>query len=171
MRSVGALLFAVVPGMLLATATPSSALSQAVVAETEDMIRRADVVVVGTVTDVRSEWSADRTRILSRVTINVDEHIKGDASEQSVVLTVPGGEVDGVGELYSHSASFKTSEQVVVFAARDRKGQLRVVDGDAGKANVRKEERTGRRFLSDNEPLETYTARLRHIVQSQATHR
>jgi len=168
MRSVSVNIFVLLAGIIPAIISPSNALSQSARAATEDLAQRADVVVVGKVTEVKSKWTADRSRIYTNVTVLVNEHIKGDASRQSVVIATPGGEVDGVGEVYSHTARFKTDEQVVVFAAVDQQGQLRVVGGDEGKLIVKRDEMTGLQTVSDREPLGVFTTRLRTIVQAQS---
>jgi hypothetical protein len=102
------------------------------------------------------------------VTVAIDEHIKGDASQRSIVITTPGGEVDGVGEVYSHSAHFKKEEQVVVFATTDREGALRVVGGEGGKLLVSTDQRTGLRTVANREPLSVFTSRLRKVVEAQS---
>ena len=168
MRSVSVILFALFAGIVPAIVSPSNALSQSAMAATEDLAQRADVVVVGKVTEVRSEWSADRSRIYSHVTVLVDEHIKGVESQQSVVIATLGGEIDGVGEVYGHTARFKTDEQVVVFAAADRQGRLRVVGGDEGKLTVTKDELTGLQMVADRELLTAFKSRLKSVVQTQS---
>ena len=165
MRSVSLILFA---GVVSAIVSPSNALSQPAMAVTEDLAQRADVVVVGKVTEVRSEWSANRSRIYSNVTVLVDEYIKGDRSQRSIVIATLGGEVDGVGEVYSHTARFRTDEQVIVFAAMDERGELRVVGGDEGKLTVTKDKLTSLQVVADRELLTAYTSRLRGVVQAQS---
>jgi hypothetical protein len=167
MRSVSAILFALVAGIASAIVFPTKALSQSGGVAAEDLARSADVVVIGKVTEVRSEWSADRSRIYSKVTLRVDEHIKGDDPGEAVVVTTLGGEIDGLGEVYSHTARFKPDEQVVVFGAKDQRGELMVVGGDEGKLIVKRDETTGLQMVSDSEPLGVFAARLRRIVQAQ----
>lgn len=154
-------------GIAFTVTTSEVVYGQSAALSTEGLVQRADVIVVGKVTAMNSEWSSDRSRIFTRVTVSVDQHIKGATSVNSVTITVPGGEVDGIGEVYSHSARFKEDEEVVVFAARDRKGQLQVVGGDEGKTTVRKEAETGRQLVSDSESLERYTAKLKGVVKAQ----
>jgi hypothetical protein len=168
MRSVSVILFALFAGTISAIVSPSNALSQSGLAVTEDLTQRADVVVIGKVTEVRPEWSGDRSRIYSNVTVLVDEHIKGDKSQQSVVIATLGGEIDGLGEVYSHTARFKADEQVIVFAAADRQGLLRVVGGDEGKLTVTKDARTGMQMVGDRESLNAFTSRLKSVVQAQS---
>jgi hypothetical protein len=168
MRSVSVVLLPLFAEIVTAIVFPSLARSQSGAVTTDELTRSADVVVVGKVTDVKSEWSPDRSRIYSTVTLAVDQHIKGDESQQSVIISTLGGEVDGVGEVYSHTAKFKIDEQVIVFASKDRQGQLKVIGGDEGKLTVTKEEETGRMLVGGNEPLTIVTSHLKAVVQAQA---
>jgi hypothetical protein len=168
MRSVSVALFALFAGIVSAIVFSPNALSQSGKAAVEDLAQRADIVVIGKVTEVKSEWSADRSRIYSNVTVKVDEHIKGEDSPESVIIATPGGEIGGIGEVYSHTARFKADEQVVVFAATDRQGKLSVVGGDEGKLTVTKDELTGMQVVGDREPLQVFTSRLRSVVQAQS---
>ena len=170
MRSVSVILLALFAGIALAIVSPSIAVSQSGAAVTDELTRSADVVVVGKVTDVRSEWNRDRSRIYSTVTLAVNQNIKGDVSQRSITISTPGGEVDGVGEVYSHTAKFRMNEQVIVFAAKDRQGQLKVIGGDEGKMIVTKEEGTGQLLVGANESLTVVTSRLKAVVKAQAGH-
>jgi hypothetical protein len=167
MRSLPVNLRATLAGIALAMTCPATAPAQHEAVATEDLVRRADVVVVGRVTGVRSGWNSDRSRINSSVTVSVDQRIKGDQTGTTVVITTPGGEVGGVGEFYSHMPRFKADERVVVFAARDQGGQLSVVGADQGKVRVQRNEATGVEMVSEQEPLVVYAARLMSIVQAQ----
>lgn len=160
-------LLVLVIGLILGGAIPRIALCQSEAVNIEDLTRQADVIVVGEVTNVRSEWNSDKTRIYSRVTVLVSEHIKGDRPENSLTISTPGGEVDGIGEVYSHMARFKEDEQVIVFAAQDRQGRLHVIDGDKGKIMVRTNAETGQHLVSESEPLEVFTAKLKGVVRAQ----
>jgi hypothetical protein len=93
-----------------------------------DLSKRSDVVAVGKVASLKAEWTADKQRIQTRVTLSVDDYVKGNEGK-SMELVVPGGEVGAVGELYSHMPKFSQGEEVVVFAAKDKKGRFRVVSG------------------------------------------
>ena len=96
--------------------------SQSTTIQTEQLIRASDVIVVGRVGALKSEWNADKSRIQTVVKIQVGETIKGAVDGGSLTVVIPGGEVDGVGEWYSHSVRFKDSEDVVVFAKKDKQG-------------------------------------------------
>lgn len=134
---------------------------------TDELARRSDVVVVGKVSSMSSEWNNDKSRIFTRVTVSVDQYIKGDSGEHYVTVTTPGGEVDGVGELYSHSVRFVNDEEVVLFAVKDRQGGLRVAGGDQGKYTVKKSEETGRPMVSNDRTLEEFVTHIKTVIKAQ----
>lgn len=156
---------ALMPATVLSAILLSSAAGQTTPPGMEDMSRRADVVVVGKVNRVASEWNASRSRIVTRVTIAVDQYVKGSPAGGTMTLVVPGGEVDGVGEWYSHSPQFKENEDVLVFAEKDAGGILRVTAGNLGKFSLQTDEHTGRRALPNGLPLERLTNQIKDAAK------
>lgn len=146
---------------LLSAVFLSSAAAQTTPPGTEELSRRAEVVVVGTVNRVAAEWNASHTRILTRVTLAVDQVVKGSQTGGTMTLVVPGGEVGAVGEWYSHSPQFKENEDVLVFAEKDAHGMLRVTAGNQGKISLRRDGETGRRVLPNGLPLERMTSQIK----------
>jgi hypothetical protein len=138
-----------------------SARTQERALQTAELTRQADLVVVGRVADVRASWNHERTRIQTAVTVAVDQSLKGSAGGGSVTITTPGGEVDGVGEYYSHTARFTKDENVVVFARRSPDGNLRVTGGEQGKVAVRRDEATGARMVAGSVTLDAFIASVR----------
>jgi hypothetical protein len=132
----------------------------------EQLATRSGVIAAGRVTDIRSEWNADRTRIFTHVTLAVDTYLKGTTTGNTLEVVVPGGEVDDVGERYSHVPRFSQEEVVVVFAQADIHGTLRVTGGERGKISVRRDARTDRMMVGQGEVLEAFMARVRHAVKS-----
>ncbi len=128
---------------------------------TTELTRQADVVVVGRVADIRSSWNSDRTRIQTAVTVAVDRSLKGVSGGASVTILTPGGEIDGVGEYYSHTARFRKDEDVVVFARNVANGELRVTGGEQGKVAVRRDEVTGARMVAGGMTLDAFIAHVK----------
>jgi hypothetical protein len=128
---------------------------------TVELTRQADLVVVGKVADVRASWNRERTRIQTSVTVAIDQSLKGSVGGGSVTILSPGGEVDGVGEYYSHTARFTKNEDVVVFARRSSDGRLRVTGGEQGKVAVRRDEVTGARMVAGAMTLDAFIANVR----------
>lgn len=130
----------------------------------EELTARADVVAVGIVVSRNAEWSVDRKRIWTRVVVAVTEQIKGTPADE-LTLTVPGGEIGEAGEFYSHAARFTDNEEVVVFADRDVRGNLRVTAGEQGKLTVERNPATGVKVVGEHVLLDALKSRIRHAMQ------
>jgi hypothetical protein len=154
---------------LLFLVTTSAALAQERELSTEQLTTGSDVVVVGKVAGMKSAWTADKSRIVTTVSISVNEQLKGTASGSTLSIVVPGGEIDGVGELYSHSAKFHRDEEVVVFARKDKEGTLRVAGGSQGKLSVTRDAEKGQVRVVGQGTLQEFTASVRKAAQAQQT--
>lgn len=149
-------------GLFLLSAS-QNVLSQAKPASLEDLTRSSEVIAVGKVTGMRGEWDQNKTRIVTRVTVEVSEYLKGNAGTV-MTITAPGGEVDGVGEWYSHTARFKKDDHVVVFAEKDKKGNFRVARGEQGKLVIMKDPQTSIERVSTQTTLDDFKAQVKHAV-------
>jgi len=168
MRKVS-LLFRIALTAVVAFAIAPSGMvrSQSKTVTTAEMAQRADVVVVGRVSGLSSEWNENRTRITTKVAVAVDQYVKGGTPGNSLTLYVPGGEVDGVGEVYSHMPTFKTNENVLVFAEKDTRGRFHVSGGREGKCLLQKDQITGRLMVSGTKSLDEFTNQIKTAVMQQ----
>ncbi len=126
---------------------------------------KSDIVVVGRVGNRMSEWNGDKSRIQTRVTIAVTETIKGSGVPSTIEVVVPGGEVDGVGEWYSHVSRFANDEDLVLFAQKNAGGTYRVTGGEGGKLSIIKDPATGQKIVPSIGSLEVFTAKLRSSIR------
>ena len=78
-----------------------------------DLVRKADTIVLGTVTQQVSAWDAQYTAIHTDVTLAV-EHVLTGAPGEAVMFRVPGGIVGSMGMGTSNDATFKVGERVIV---------------------------------------------------------
>ncbi len=122
-----ALAFFVAPGQARATSMLYQDLSA--------LTQSSDAVVHGTVKKTESRWSGDHQRIVTEVSIDVSEFIKGRGAKTVVVLQ-PGGEVGGIGQKISGLASFAEGEEVVLFLERQGAQKYRVAGMAQGKYRV-----------------------------------
>jgi len=149
---------AIVPLALLFLFPCASSRAQSVRLPVETLAVQAEIVAVGRVSSLVSGWNGDHSRILTNVTLDVDQYVKGGTPGRPLTLVVPGGEIDGVGEMYSHMATFQQGESVLVFAEKDTHGAYRVASGQQGKFTIRKDESTGALTIGGNMSLEGMTA-------------
>ena len=79
----------------------------------EELARKADTIVLGTVTQQASAWDDQHTAIHTDVTVEVEQVLTGLPGEV-VTLRVLGGVVGGVGMGTSNDATFRVGERVIV---------------------------------------------------------
>jgi hypothetical protein len=99
------------------------------------LTQSSDAVVHGTVKKTESRWSGDHQRIVTEVSIDVSEFLKGKGARTVVVLQ-PGGEVGGIGQKISGLASFAEGEEVVLFLEHKGAEKYRVAGMALGKYRV-----------------------------------
>ncbi len=82
----------------------------------EEMVRLADLVVTGTVVSRTSRYDVPprADRIVTDVVVRVDRTLRGEGGRE-VVVTVPGGEVDGHGQVVTGAPVLRPGEEVVLF--------------------------------------------------------
>lgn len=153
-------------GVILCGLVPGLLLCQEHDVQADALAKKAEVVAVGKVTGLKAEWDQNKSRIVTRVTMAVGEYLKGGAGSV-MTITSPGGEVDGVGEWYSHTARFTKDEDVVVFAEKDAKGNFRVSGGQEGKISIKKDQASGQPRISERVSLDEFKTRVKDAVRAQ----
>ena len=102
--------------------------------------KKADVILQGKVVKKDAAWNANKTRIYTKVTLKVDKYLKGKEKKETIDLTIPGGELGDVGELYTHLPVFEEEEEVILFLKKDKKNNgYKVLHGDEGKIRINRE--------------------------------
>ena len=94
MRRIWTRLSLLVAALFFFAVSPSSIEAGTVVAyNLEQMTDRADLIFTGQVLDKRAEWNADRTRIYTFVTFEVDDYLKGGNAARVTTVRLLGGQV------------------------------------------------------------------------------
>ena len=141
----------------------SLSFSQQTGAKLKQLTANADLIVTGKVSGNRSNWNIDKTRIYTEATLKVDEYLKGNSNGSQVVITYPGGEVRGIGELYTHMPKFENNEDVLVFLKKDEKG-FKVFDGEEGKIGIIKDAKTGEKITNSNIRINDLKAQIKSYL-------
>lgn len=101
---------------LAALSAPKASLATTVEKLTFDqVVERADSVVVAKVTGKSSAWDAHR-RIWTTVTFNVEEVISGNPDGRTITRKFLGGEVNGLTMKVGEMPVFNVGEKVVLFS-------------------------------------------------------
>lgn len=150
--------------LLIVLFIPQLAQSQVKSATMKELTTSADMIIIGKVQEMNSEWNDQKTRIYTKVTLSVDECMKGDPAVQSIELRQPGGEIGEIGEFYSHTAKFAEEEEVLLFVKKDKQNNLRVCRGINGKFPIKLNQLT-RQVMTNNRPIDTVKLEIQKIVK------
>jgi hypothetical protein len=143
-------------------------LAQSIQSDIKNLSEGADMIVTGKVVDQKSEWSSDKSKIYTNVTIQVDEFLKGSNNQNRIVIKNLGGEVGNVGETYSHVPTFQDDEEVLLFVKKSTKDEsLRVFEGDEGKLTLYKDKKTGEKVTSKNIKASEMKKEIKNYVEKQ----
>ena len=133
----------------------------------DKMTQKSEIIVTGKVVDKVCEWNQEKDKILTRVTVQVDQIHKGKGLAESLVVTHLGGEIGEVGEYYSGTPRFNEDEEVFLFLRKDGKGSLRVVGSNQGKYTITRDVETGNRIIMNHKTLDAFSSQIREIVARQ----
>jgi hypothetical protein len=98
-----------------------------------ELSARADVIVTGTVTNLKSEWDASRSLIYTYFTVVPDRFEKG-ASDGALRVRIPGGEVGDIGLAVEDVPVYTADEKVTLYLVRGSQfGVYEVLGNGQGK--------------------------------------
>jgi hypothetical protein len=154
--------------LLLLSGFKSTSLSQTIQSDIQSLSKGADVILTGKVTKQNSSWNKDKTRIYTDVTLEVEEYLKGNNGNKTLVVSTPGGEVGEVGEIYSHMPKFNNEEEVLLFVKKDKKElSYKVVNGEEGKIALYTDKNTGEKVTSSNRKISTLKKEIKDYVEQK----
>ena len=135
------------------SSVPTSALSIA------ELTKRSDVIVLGTVTSIASDWNVNRTAIETRIDLIVEEIFKGRADHGRIIFHQLGGVVGEIASSVGEAAPFEEGERVAVFLFKNKRDRLQLVGFFQGKFAIerRPEGRMAvRRIPGVSKPLDQF---------------
>jgi len=102
--------------LLLVPAAQAGA-STVVAMTLEQMSERAESIFLGRVTGTRADWNAERTRIYTYVTLEVDRYLKGGSGSSVATVRLLGGRVGAYLAMVPGTPQFDMGEDVLLFCA------------------------------------------------------
>ena len=115
-------------------------------AEFREIVSGSQIIVHGRVADVRGEWTDDRRRIETIVTLDAGTYLKGGPGE-NVTFRVPGGTVGRYRTLMVGAPEFRAGDEVVLFLKANGPSVAHVFGLSQGVFRVRRDSRTGQRLV------------------------
>lgn len=132
--------------------SPGHAQAQDIRLSVAELKSTSSSVVVARTVKTESYWNADRSAILTRVTLRVEDRILGEAAEETVVV-VPGGQIGEYIHEVSDMPSFAKDDESVVFIERHSSGVNVVSGGAQGKLDIEIDTRTNLRSVVGGQGL------------------
>jgi hypothetical protein len=138
----------------------------------EDLVKKAQTIVIGKVTGSRTYWSADRKLILTDYILDVDERMKGTAG-QTVAVTTLGGKIGDLELHVSGMPVFERGENAVVFIEQSGsyqtvvglgQGKFTVANGEVANSLSGLSFPDGRPGNPVRMPLETFKSQIRSLL-------
>lgn len=118
--------------------------------DTRALVRGSSDVVVGRVVSTTSRWSEGRRHIVTEVTVEVAQSLKGERTRLTLVQL--GGELDGMRYSVPGSPTFQTGEEALLFVWRDARGNAQVNGMAQGKFEIRRDAATGEALIQRATP-------------------
>lgn len=135
----------------------------------KELSEKSDLIIEGKVIKQNSSWNREKTRIYTEVTLQVDEYLKGNNGNKTIVVKTPGGEVGEVGELYTHMPRFKNDEQVLLFVKEDKRDKsLKVSNGEEGRITVYDDKLTGEKVTSTRQKISGLKKEIKEYINKKS---
>lgn len=132
--------------------SPRVACATTVIEQTfPDLVHRAEVIAVGTVTSVVERWDAARQAPFTAVTFSNLTVLKGNPNDSTMTLEFLGGHTpDGTVLSVAGVPQFTVGERNVIFCAGNHKDFCPLVGVWQGRLHVRFDSQRGEETVSDN---------------------
>lgn len=115
-------------------------------AEFHEIIAGSQIIVYGRVTAVRPEWSDDRTRIDTIVTVMAGSYLKGGPGS-TVTFRVPGGQIGRYRNVMIGAPRFQAGEEAILFLRASGPSIAHIFGLNQGLFRVKVDARTGHRVV------------------------
>jgi len=136
----------------------------------EEVIGQSEVIVHGRVARSWTAWDDAHKYIWTHHLVDVIDRLRG-AAAGPLVVSEPGGELNGIGMKFSGSLAYTEGEETVLFLYRTPIGYLRATGAGQGKYSVTAGQKVRAnvegRIGQDGPTLETFKARVRESLRGR----
>jgi len=158
---IAALTLALIATIAIGLVAPTGVSASVEKRSLDELTLQADTIIVGTVTNITSQWDDEHRHIYSLVTIAVEDAIKGKTGSTEVTIEVPGGEADGIREVVSIAPSFELGETVLVFLKQAKGNSFNVCGYSQGKFTVK-----DNRLVERDQSLTNFMVDISQVMES-----
>jgi hypothetical protein len=115
-------------------------------AEFNEVVAGSQIIVYGRVTSVRAEWSDDRTRIDTIVTVTAGSYLKGGPGS-AVTFRVPGGQIGRYRNVMIGAPQLQPGDEAILFLSASGPSIAHIFGLSQGLYRVKVDARTGQRTV------------------------
>ena len=115
-------------------------------AEFHEVVAGSQIIVYGRVTAIRAEWSDDRRRIDTIVTVTAGTYLKGGPGN-TVTFRVPGGQIGRYRKVMIGAPQLQPGEEAVLFLSGSGPAVAHIFGLSQGLYRVKVDARTGQRTV------------------------
>ena len=115
-------------------------------AEFHEIVAGSQIIVYGRITSVHAEWSDDRRRIDTIVTVTAGSYLKGGPGS-TVTFRVPGGQIGRYRNLMIGAPQLQAGEEAVLFLSATGPSIAHIFGLSQGLYRVKVDARTGQRTV------------------------
>lgn len=148
-------LYSLLVAAALVTSVNSARATTVIPPSFDQLVRQAEVIFEGTVTDVRSQWVGEgaQRHIVTYITFHVEDGIKGDAG-QSYAIRMYGGTVGEDSMGISDAPTFTVGEREILFVENNGTQVIPLVGLMYGRFHIQRDQ-TGLDIVTGNagEPI------------------
>jgi len=152
---------------LLLLATGRGAAAVLIHLTVEEMAEKSSAVFLGRCVAVKSALDPDEFGMVTHNVFEVQEYYKGHLGRR-VVITEPGGEVDGRVTHYPGTPQFQPGDEVVLFVWAGPSGRHQVIGLTQGAFRVARDPQTGEILLKQHSPMARVIEPRSHTHQASA---
>jgi hypothetical protein len=134
--------------VLLQVSIPRSSLATVVsYLSSEDLVHRADLIVIGSCVEKTSEWGAKSERIFTYVRITPEKCLKGGRCPSEVIVRQVGGRVGALALTIPGTPKFEPSEKVILFLKETPSAFYQVIGLSQGKFTIIHKGKSGKSYV------------------------
>jgi hypothetical protein len=151
-RRPGAFLLRAIALLYCLCITSSASATLAVSLSDPDLADDAVVVATGWVTAIDSHWVPVEQQIVTTISLDVEEVLKGEFSESTLTIKQVGGTVGSLHSWIIGNPEFSVGEKVLLFLSQNEDGSLRVSHLYRGKYSLWRDYWSNEEYASQSLP-------------------
>lgn len=101
-----------------------------------ELVRQADLIVMGRCEEVRGTWNEDRSMIFTYITLSSEKCLKSSLCPSQVKIRHLGGAVNDTNMKVVGAPSFQKGERVILFLKGSSEGYYRIIGLSQGKFSI-----------------------------------